>query len=107
MKDVSPLPAVLQDPAHQREIVNRMMRRQFSLSLKIAVAFIVFLVGVPLVNRYLPGLASARVAGFTASWLFLAVLFYPITWLLSWIFIRSSDRIEHEMAAELTREVVK
>ena len=37
----------------------------------------------PLVNAFLPEIAQARIGGFSATWLFLGVLFYPITWLLS------------------------
>ena len=52
-------------------------------------------------------MANTLVAGFPASWLFLGVLFFPITWLLSAYFIRESDRIEaacadwrHELGLE-------
>jgi uncharacterized membrane protein (DUF485 family) len=72
------------------------MKRQATLSIKVAALFVVLLFGLPLVNYYLPAAANAPVLGFTASWLFLAVLFYPVTWLLSAYFIRESNRIEGE-----------
>ena len=75
-------------------LAHTVMSRQAGLSLRIAALFAAMLFGLPLVNYLLPGLAGRRVLGFTASWLFLGVLFYPLTWLLSWIFIVSSDRIE-------------
>jgi uncharacterized membrane protein (DUF485 family) len=81
------------------------MRRQLSLSIRVAAVFVLLLILVPLINAFLPKAAGSRIFGFTASWLFLALLFYPITWLLSWIFIRSSDRIEHEIATEMQRDV--
>jgi hypothetical protein len=43
---------------------------------------------------------STRVFGFTLSWLILAVLFYPVTWALAWAFVKRTEAIEHEQAAE-------
>jgi uncharacterized membrane protein (DUF485 family) len=80
------------------------MRRQLSLSLKISAIFLAMLLGLPLVNYFLPGLANVRVFGFTATWLFLAVLFYPITWILSWMFIRQSNDIEADIADTMRRD---
>ena len=93
-------------PAHQRRLAQAVMRRQVSLSLKVAAVFVVILGGLPLVNYFLPSLANAPVFGFTATWLFLAVLFYPVTWLLSWWFIRQSNQIEEEIAASMHHEHV-
>lgn len=92
-------------PGHQRKLAQAVMRRQLSLSLKIAAAFILMLLGLPMVNRFLPELANTPVLGFTATWLFLAVLFYPITWFMSWWFIRQSNRIEAEIAEQLRHEI--
>jgi len=80
------------------ELAHAVMRRQAALSLRVASVFLLMLFGLPLVNYYLPDLAATPVLGFTATWLFLGVLFYPITWLLSWHFVRESDRIEAECA---------
>jgi len=80
------------------------MRRQVSLSIKVAAVFLVMLFGLPLVNRFMPGVANAPLLGFTVTWLFLAVLFYPITWLLSWWFIKQSNEIEADIAASLRHD---
>ncbi len=72
------------------------MVRQASLSIRVAAVFIVMLFGLPLVNHFLPEIANTPVLGFTATWLFLGVLFYPITWVLSAYFVKQSDRIEAE-----------
>lgn len=80
----------------QARIARQIMRRQAGLSLKIAAVFLVLLLGLPLVNRYAPAVAQYPVFGFPASWLFLGVLFYPITVALSVIFVGASDRIESE-----------
>jgi uncharacterized membrane protein (DUF485 family) len=72
------------------------MRRQAALSIKVASVFIILLFGLPLVNYFMPALAATPILGFTATWLFLGVLFYPITWALSWYFVQQSDKIEEE-----------
>lgn len=72
------------------------MRRQAGLSLRVAAVFVVLLLGIPLVNAFLPDLANTNVGGFTLTWLFLGVLFYPITVGLSFYFVKQSDRIEAE-----------
>lgn len=87
----------LSDEEHAR-LAHAVMRRQAALSVRVAALFILMVLGLPLVNYYLPGLANIPVLGFTATWLFLGVLFYPITWLLSAYFVRQSDRIEAECA---------
>ena len=87
------------DLAHNPEaLLSAIMRRQARLSVGVALIFLALVLGLPLVNQYLPGLAQARVAGFSATWLFLGVLFYPITWLLSGYFVRASEIVEHETA---------
>ena len=48
--------------------------------------------------RASPG--SNLFGGFSLTWLTLGVLFYPITWVLSKIFIDSSNKIEEELAVE-------
>lgn len=91
-------------PSHQRRLAQAVMRRQLSLSLKIAAIFMAMLLGLPLINYFLPGLANAPLFGFTLTWLFLAVLFYPVTWLLSWMFIQQSNDIEAEIAESMRRD---
>lgn len=105
--ETQPINLHIEDLQHPRQLSRRVMRRQLALSMKIASIFILLLVLLPLVNAFLPKAAGSRVFGFTASWLFLALLFYPITWLLSWIFIRSSNRIEHEIASDMQRDAQK
>ena len=70
------------------------MRRQAGLSLRIASAFLAMILALPLVNYLTPEYAGYPIYGMPASWLFLAVLFYPITVALSVVFVRRSDRIE-------------
>lgn len=82
--------------AQAEKITSMVMRRQGALSLRVAAVFIVLLLGLPLVNLFAPQLVSATILGFPATWLFLGVLFYPITVFLSVYFVRHSDRLEAE-----------
>ena len=85
--------------SHQyAEAVYTVMKRQAALGLRVAAVFIVLIVGLPLYNLYWPKAAATPVMGFTLTWLFLGVAFFPITWLLSAYFVRESDRIESEAA---------
>jgi uncharacterized membrane protein (DUF485 family) len=85
----------LSEEDHER-LAHAVMRRQAALSLRVAAVFIVLIFGMPLVNYLAPQIANAQVMGFTLTWLFLGVLFFPITWVLSSYFVKSSDRIEAE-----------
>ncbi len=92
MSERKPLP----DRADTARITRQIMRRQAGLSVRVASVFLVLILGLPLVNRYAPAIAQARIWGFPASWLFLGLLFYPVTVALSVYFVRASDRIEAE-----------
>jgi uncharacterized membrane protein (DUF485 family) len=85
----------LPEADHER-LARAVMKRQAALSLQVAAIFVIILLGLPLVNGIRPDLANKLVGGFTASWLFLGVLFFPITCLLAVYFVRQSDRIEAE-----------
>ena len=84
------------DDSRYAEVADALMHQQAALSRKIAAVFLIILFGLPLVNFAFPEAANRQVLGFTATWLFLGILFYPITWFLSWYFIKESDRIEAE-----------
>ncbi len=86
------------EPIDYAELSSFLMKKQAKLSLRVAAIFLAMVFGLPLVNTYLPDLANKPVFGFTATWLFLGVLFYPITWLLSAYFVRETDRLEEESA---------
>jgi uncharacterized membrane protein (DUF485 family) len=78
----------------QGRLARVVMRRQGALSLRVAAVFVLLVLGVPLVNAFLPELAQTPFLGFTATWLFLGVLIYPITVALSFYFVRESNQIE-------------
>lgn len=87
-------------PEEAQGLVRRIMRRQAALSLKVAAVFVAILVVLPLLNLYAPALMATRIGGFSLTWFFLAVLFYPVTWILSAWFVKDSDRIEADIVRE-------
>ena len=80
-----------------------MMKKQLRLSLSVAIVFVIILVGLPLVNLYLPDLAKTPIMGFSLTWLILGVLFFPLTWFLSSWFVKGTERIDAEIVAEETK----
>lgn len=93
------------DDAEKAPLARAVMQRQASLSIRVAAVFLLLIFGLPLVNWLMPGLAQTNIGGFSLTWLFLGILFYPITWLLSGYFIRESDRIEEKLAEEFPQAV--
>jgi uncharacterized membrane protein (DUF485 family) len=84
-----------------RETAAGLMRRQAALSIRVAAAFIVLILAIPLMTQFAPALAQHPVLGFPLSWLILGILFYPITWALSWYFVNASEKLEHREAETL------
>ena len=82
---------------HER-LARAVMKRQAGLSVRVASIFVVLVLGLPLVNYAFPEVANTSIGGFTATWLFLGVLIYPIVVALSFYFVRHSDTIEAECA---------
>jgi uncharacterized membrane protein (DUF485 family) len=81
---------------HSDAFLRRLMRRQLALSISCASTFLVLLFGLPLANYFLPGLMRTRVLGFTLTWLILGLGFFPVVWVISWVFIRRSQALEEE-----------
>ena len=80
-----------------------LMRRQLALSIGCAFAFLVALLGLPLLNYFAPEFMAMRVGGFTLTWLILGVLFFPYVWVISYYFIRRSLALEASEVAEATQ----
>lgn len=89
------------DVVHSEGFLRALMRRQLSLSISCAVAFLIALVGLPLLNYYAAPLMATRVAGFTLSWLVLGVLFFPFVWIISYAFIKRSIALEEDEVAQV------
>jgi uncharacterized membrane protein (DUF485 family) len=80
------------------------MRRQLQLSVACAAAFLIVLLGLPLANYYAPELMATRVGGFTLSWLILGVVFFPIVWVISYVFIKRSIWLESDEVRQVEKE---
>lgn len=91
------------DVVHSESFLRSLMRRQLRLSVACAGAFLVALLGLPLLNYFAPALMATRVAGFTLSWLILGVLFFPFVWIISYAFIKRSIALEEEEVKSVKR----
>lgn len=91
------------DVVHSESFLRSLMRRQLRLSISCAAAFMVALLGMPLLNYFTPELMARRVAGFTLSWLVLGVLFFPFVWIISYVFIRRSIALEEDEVVQARR----
>lgn len=82
------------DYIHSESFLHSLMRRQLRLSIACAAAFLVALLGMPLLNYFFPEAMAVRIGGFTLTWLLLGVLFFPFVWIISFLFIRRSIALE-------------
>jgi len=87
-----------QDFIHSEAFLRRLKHRQLKLSVACGATFGVVLLVLPLLNYFLPDLMATRVGGFPLTWLILGVLFFPFVWIISYVFIRRSLRMEAEEA---------
>jgi uncharacterized membrane protein (DUF485 family) len=86
---------------HSEDFLRSLMRRQLKLSILCAATFMIALLGLPLLNYFLPELMATRVFGFTLTWFVLGVLFFPFVWLIAWLFIRRSIALEEAEVSEV------
>jgi uncharacterized membrane protein (DUF485 family) len=91
------------DVVHSESFLGSLMRRQLRLSIACAAAFLVALLGLPLLNYFAPDLMATRIAGFTLTWLILGVLFFPFVWIISYTFIKRSIALEEEEVNSVKR----
>lgn len=82
------------DFIHSEQFLKGLMKRQLKLSISCAAAFLLLLLGLPLLNYFAPELMATRVGGFTLSWLLLGVLFFPYVWIIARLFISRSMALE-------------
>jgi uncharacterized membrane protein (DUF485 family) len=89
---------------HSEAFLHSLMRRQLKLSIACAAAFLVALLGLPLLNYFFPEAMATRVFGFTLTWFVLGVLFFPFVWAIAWVFIRRSIALEEAEVEEVEAE---
>jgi uncharacterized membrane protein (DUF485 family) len=88
---------------HSESFLHSLMARQLKLSIVCALMFLLALLGLPLANYFLPDFMATRMFGFTLTWLVLGVLFFPLVWIISWVFIRRSIALEKTEVDEVNR----
>lgn len=93
---MSPLPPKETDFIHSEEFLHGLMKRQLKLSIACAAAFLLLLLGLPLLNYLAPDFMAQRVGGFTMTWLILGVLFFPYVWIIARYFITRSMALEND-----------
>ena len=93
-------PKTTRPEVHTDAFLHRLMRRQLRLSLACAAAFLLALLGLPLLNYLLPDVMATRVLGFTLTWLILGVLVFPLVWVIAWVFVRKSIALEEAETKE-------
>lgn len=47
---------------------------------------------------------ATRVGGFTLSWLILGVVFFPVVWVISYVFIKRSIGLEDQEVRQVENE---
>ena len=86
---------------HSEKFLHSLMRRQLKLSITCAATFLFALLGLPSLNYFFPEIMATRVFGFTLTWLLLGILFFPVVWLISYLFIKRSIALEAAEVAEV------
>ena len=89
------------NPEETRALAKNVMHRQAGLSIGVASLFLVIVLGLPLFNFYKADTAAISISGYPFTWLLLGVLFFPITWLMSYFFVKRSDKLEAQTVAEI------
>ena len=91
---------------HSEAFLHSLMRRQLKLSVACAGAFLVALLGLPLLNYFFPEAMATRVFGFTLTWFVLGVAFFPFVWVIAYYFIKRSIALEEAEVKEVAGEKV-
>lgn len=81
---------------HSEEFLHSLTSKQLKLSIGCAAAFLLALLGLPLLNYFAPEFMAQRVFGFTLTWFILGVAFFPVVWVISYFFIKRSIALEDE-----------
>jgi uncharacterized membrane protein (DUF485 family) len=92
---------------HSEAFLHSLMRKQLKLSIACAAAFLIVLLGLPLVNYFAPEVMAKRIMGFTLTWFLLGIGFFPAVWCIAFYFVRRSIALEKEEVAEVAREAAK
>ena len=99
----TPSPAPNAPPVHdEAALAATLMRRQALLSLRVAAVFLIIVFGLPLLTHFRPDWTQAPILRFPLSWFLLGLAFYPLSWALSFYFVKASERLEAEDGERLS-----
>ncbi len=101
-EDERPILEVAEQTTYGEVVLGDLIRRQLTLGLSVASAFLLLLFGLPIFNLLFPELAALPVFGLPLSWLLLAVLIYPLLWVLAYYYVTTAQKFEDEFT-ELVR----
>ncbi len=90
------LQEIVEQTSYGEIFLQHLIHRQLSLSLGVAAAFLLVLLGMPLVYTLFPELGSVTFLGLPIHWLLLGGLMYPFLWLLAAYYTRAAKQREDE-----------
>ena len=93
-------PDELTDEAARR-LAGELMRGQARLGGQVAFIFLAVVLGLPLANALAPEWSRIVLLGFPLPWLLLGIVFYPVCWLLSYVFVQRSEDLERRETERL------
>jgi hypothetical protein len=79
--------------------VRALVRSQLRLTGVVVLALAVTLGSLPVVLRVADGVVGGEVLGLPLAWLALGVGVYPWLFVLGWLYVRQTDRLERDFAA--------
>ena len=77
-------------------LVRSLVRAQLLLALRLLLALVVLLGGLPLLFAVAPGARDLDVLGLPLPWLLLGVLVHPALLAGGWLYLRAAERHERE-----------
>lgn len=96
IEDDVPLQEVAEQTTYGEIVLEDLIRRQRALSLSVAGAFLLLLFGLPIFNLFFPQLGAIRIQGLPVTWLALAIVIYPVLWLLAYYYVATARKYEDE-----------
>lgn len=79
------------------ELVRALTRAQLYLALRIGLGTAVVLAAMPLITALVPGADRLAIGGIGIGWLLLGVVVYPALYLIGRRYVRSAERVEHDL----------
>jgi uncharacterized membrane protein (DUF485 family) len=96
-----PLLEVAEQTAYGEIVLEALIRRQLLLSLSVASVFLTMLFGLPIMNLVFPQFTALSILGLPLSWLLLAVVIYPVLWVLAMYYVATAKYFEDEFAEQV------